>query len=41
MWDAIRVATSAGWKSNFDEPPLDMLALFLAIDSDFWKALGK
>jgi hypothetical protein len=41
MWDAIRVATSAGWKINPDDLSLDMLALHLAIDSDFWKALGK
>jgi hypothetical protein len=41
MWDAIRVATSAGWKINPDDLSLDMLALHLAIDSDFWRTLGK
>jgi len=41
MWDAIRVATSAGWKFSPTELSLDLLALHLAIDSEFWKALGK
>lgn len=41
MWDAMRVATSAGWKFHPDELSLDMLALYLAIDSGFWVALGK
>jgi hypothetical protein len=41
VWDAMRVAGLAGWKFNPDEFFLDMLALHLAIDSEFWKALGK
>ena len=41
IWDAMRVATSAGWKANPDDLSVDILALHLAIDSDFWKALGK
>jgi hypothetical protein len=41
MWDAMRVATSAGWKLNPADSSMDMLALYLAIDSDFWKALGR
>jgi hypothetical protein len=41
MVDAMRVATSAGWKLRPDDISLDMLALHVAIDSEFWRALGK
>src|SRR5271156_3754874 len=41
MGDAMYVATSAGWEVNRDQLSLDLLALCLAVDSDFWKALGK